>query len=55
MDEKFITNIKINWHKVEEDSYVREIPAILSINQLKITNNITFFCRRKWHWKIYTT
>ena len=43
MDKKFITSIKINWDKVEEDSFVRNIPAILSINQLKITNNITFF------------
>jgi predicted ATPase len=43
MDKKFITSIKINWDKVEEDSFVRNIPAILSINQLKIRNNITFF------------
>ena len=55
MDEKFITSIKVNWHKVGEDSYVRKIPAILSINQLNISNNITFFVGGKWNWKIYTT
>lgn len=43
MDEKFITSIKVNWDKVEDNSYVRDIPAILSINQLEISNNITFF------------
>lgn len=43
MDEKFITSIKINWDRIEKNNYIRNIPSIHSINQLKFSKNVTFF------------
>jgi len=43
MDEKFIRSIKIDWDKIEKNNYIRSIPSIYSINELKFTKNVTFF------------
>ncbi|MDY0236576.1 MAG: AAA family ATPase [Gudongella sp.] len=43
MNEKFISSIKIDWDKIDKDNYIRSIPSIYSINELKFTNNVTFF------------
>ena len=43
MDNKFIRSIKIDWSKIEEDSYLRKIHSINKISELSFTNNITFF------------
>lgn len=43
MSNKFIQSIKINWNKIEEDSYLRTIESISKITQLSFTNNITYF------------
>ena len=43
MDNKFIRGIKIDWNKVGNNNYVRNIPSIQSINQLNFCNNITIF------------
>lgn len=43
MDEKFIIGIKIDWNRINKNNYVRKITSIHSINQLKFSNNITFF------------
>lgn len=43
MDDLFIKEIKIDWKRVEPDSYLREIEALQDLEQLSIHNNITFF------------
>ncbi len=43
MDEKFIRSIKIDWDKIEKNNYIRSIPSIYCINELKFTKNVTFF------------
>lgn len=43
MVDRFIRGIKIYWNRVEANSYVRDIPALQSIDQLEFHNNITFF------------
>ena len=42
IDDRFIRGIRIDWDKVESDSYVREIPSISSIKELAFHSNITF-------------
>lgn len=43
MNNKFIHSIKIDWSKVEEDSYLKKIDSISEISQLSFTNNVTYF------------
>lgn len=43
MNERFITSIKIDWDQVQKNNYIRNIPAIYSVNQQEFSNNITFF------------
>lgn len=43
MDEKFIRSIKIDWERIDKNNYVRNIPSIYSIDELKFSSNITFF------------
>ena len=38
----FIRNIRIDWSKIEEYSYLREIPAFVNLKGLDFTRNITF-------------
>lgn len=38
-----IRGIRIDWSKIEKDSYLRDIPAIASIDQLEFSQSITFF------------
>lgn len=39
----FIREIRIDWDKVDEDSYVRDIPSIHGIRDLRLHSNVTFF------------
>ena len=43
MNDNFITAIRIEWEKVPESSYVRNIEAIRSINALEFESPVTFF------------
>ncbi len=38
----FIRNIRIDWSKIEEYSYLREIPAFVNLKGMDFTRNITF-------------
>lgn len=42
IDERFIRGIRIDWNKVDPDSYVRDIPSICHIKELAFDRNITF-------------
>ncbi|MFA9376054.1 MAG: AAA family ATPase [Lachnotalea sp.] len=43
MNDRFIKEIKINWDKIDEDSYLRNISALQNVNKVLFNNNITFF------------
>jgi len=43
MNDQFIQGITIDWNKVEEGSYLRNIEAISGLERLEITKPITFF------------
>lgn len=43
MEDRFIKGIRIDWNKVEEDCYVRDIPSLSSLRQMEFNQNITFF------------
>lgn len=47
MNEQFIQRIKIDWNEVEEDSYLREIETIRSMDTLEFQKPIVFFVGRK--------
>lgn len=41
MNERYLQEIVFHWDRLEEDSYVREIPALASLKALPLTANIT--------------
>jgi predicted ATPase len=43
MNDRFIQSLGIDWTKVEEGSYLREIPALREMGWLEFGENITFF------------
>lgn len=43
MNQRFIQNIRINWNKIEADSYLRKIPALHFEDSLEFDNNIVYF------------
>jgi len=43
MNDQFIQGITIDWNKIEEDSYLRNIEAINGLERLEFTRPITFF------------
>ncbi|MCI9068659.1 MAG: AAA family ATPase [Lachnospiraceae bacterium] len=43
MNDRFIQSISIDWPEVEEDSYLRGIPALRKMGRLDFKKNITFF------------
>ena len=43
MNDRFIREISIDWSKVKEDSYLRQIPALQFDEAVTFHNNITFF------------
>lgn len=43
MNHNYIQSIKIDWNKIEEDSYLRDIPALAHIKEMNFEKNITFF------------
>lgn len=38
-----IRGLRIDWNRIDEDSYLRSIPAVTSIDQLDFSRPITFF------------
>lgn len=43
MNEQFIRNVIIDWDKIEEQSYLRDINSIKNLNNLEFKKPITFF------------
>ena len=43
MNDRFIQGIEIEWNKLENHSYVRQIPALQFEDRLEFDNNIIFF------------
>ena len=43
MNDRFIKKISINWNEIEEDTYLREIPALQFEEFLTFDRNVTFF------------
>ena len=43
MNDQFIQGITIDWNKIEEHSYLRDIEAIKGVERLEFTRPITFF------------
>lgn len=43
MNEQYIKGVGINWDKVSEDSYIREIDAISNMDYMPFDKAITFF------------
>lgn len=43
MNDQYIQGITIDWNKIEEDSYLRNIEAIKGLERLEFTKPITFF------------
>lgn len=43
MNDQFIQGITIDWNKIEESSYLRDIEAIRGLERLEFTKPITFF------------
>ncbi|MCI8484121.1 MAG: AAA family ATPase [Lachnospiraceae bacterium] len=43
MSDRFIQSIRVNWNKIEKDSYLHQITALRQITELEFSQNITFF------------
>lgn len=43
MKNTIIQGIQIDWSKIEQDSYLQEIPSLKNIDSLEFSNNVTFF------------
>lgn len=43
MNSLFLQQIRINWDQIEQDSYLRGIDAIREVEQIPLTNPVTFF------------
>ena len=43
MPAHFIREVVIDWKAVDEDSYVREIPALRNLDSLPLSHNVTYF------------
>lgn len=43
METRFIQSVSIDWNVIEDDSYLRKISSLKSINKLFFTKDITFF------------
>lgn len=43
MNDKFIQSLHIDWSKIDEDSYLRDIPALQQTDFLEFEKNITIF------------
>lgn len=43
MNSLFLQQIRINWDQIEQESYLRGIDAIREVEQIPLTNPVTFF------------
>ncbi|MBQ8412234.1 MAG: AAA family ATPase [Lachnospiraceae bacterium] len=43
MNDQFIQKINIDWDKIDDSNYLRNIPAIKSLKSLELSNPVTFF------------
>lgn len=43
MNQQFIQSLSIDWNKIEDDSYLREIEAINKLKEVVFEKPITFF------------
>ena len=47
MNQQFIQSLSIDWNKIEDDSYLREIEAINKLKEVVFEKPITFFTFKK--------
>lgn len=47
MNQQFIQSLSIDWNKIEDDSYLREIEAINKLKEVVFEKPITFLSE-KW-------
>ena len=43
MNDQFIQKVNIDWDKIDDSNYLRNIPAIKSLKSLELSNPVTFF------------
>ena len=43
LETRFIRELRIDWSKIPEHSYLRSIPALSGLTRLEFSKNITFF------------
>ena len=43
LNKLLINSVMINWDKIEESSYLRDIPALSGIDRISFTHPVTFF------------
>ena len=43
LETRFIRDLRIDWSKIPEHSYLRSIPALSGLARLEFSKNITFF------------
>ena len=42
-NEQIIRSLRIDWSRIDQSSYLREIPAIASLDQMEFRKPVTFF------------
>lgn len=49
MKARFIREVRIDWSKMNEESYLRQIDSLKDVNTVAFNQNITFFVTwEKW-------
>ena len=43
MNDQFIQKVNIDWDKIDDSNYLRNIPAIKTLKSLELSNPVTFF------------
>ena len=43
LDRQLIGGIMIDWTRISQDSYLRSIPALSGVDEIRFTHNVTFF------------
>ena len=52
MNQQFIQSLSIDWNKIEDDSYLREIEAKNKLKEVVFEKPITFFVGENGNWFI---
>lgn len=43
MEDRFVRSVSVDWNRIEENSYLRQIEAVRNLTTLNFQENITFF------------